>query len=309
MERTTEENKNVIPFFRDRSLMACVADGWKIFSRNWRAYLRFQGLHLLLAAAGTALFGFLLMRLVADCLLPAGLLWREGVPGDVLLAAYVPDAAFWTMAAVGLLCLVVGRGYWKGCVYTQIRLYRATDALPEKSGLVLRRDVRRAALRGMAEELFVTGFVLVSVGLLTAAAWYGSVWLLLLLIPLAVYVSVTARLLELRFLVQEHKPGRALRLSVLHDFRLFGGFLILSLLAFLPAAALVGVASLPVFILQCSWLTDAVGVLKGDAGGLPPYFDMMYILAALLQGFIYYFAFGLQRWILALKPLSNERAE
>lgn len=303
-----QKDKRIVRFHHDRSTTACIADGWRIFSLNWRAYLRFQWPYLLLAALGTALFGFLLMRLVADILLPVVLLRREGVPFEVLQMVYRPAPRFVAMLAVGALCGLVGLGYWKGCLYTQMRVYAATDALPAMKALFLRKDVRRVALRAIAAECVVALSLLLAGAALLCAAWAWSGWLLLIALPVLVYVWVASLLLELRFLLEGRSMGRSLALAAGHDVRRFGGYFVLALLSWLPAIALTCVASLPACVLQCAWLTDAVGVLKGDASGLPAYFSVLYVPMGVLQGFVACFAFGLQRWALALKPLPQAEA-
>lgn len=295
-----------IPFLKDRSNTACLADGWRLFALSWREYLRFQWSCTLLAAVGWALLSFMTFRFLVEYIMPIVLALNEGVPEELVFTGMLPDGAFVGKWLVAFVCFAVGRGYWKGMLYTQMHIYRAADAFPAKGGMVMRREIRKAALRGILSDFTIWCIAAVLVAVVAVCAVGLSAWFLLLLIPIFIYVYVTVRVFELRFLLHGGSWKSALANAVCRDSKRFGGFFIVLLLASIPVVTLFAVGGFPVLVLQCAEATDALGMLKGDLLGMPPYANWLYVLAATLQGFVGYFMLGLQRWALALKPLGRE---
>ncbi len=255
-------------FAKPRGVRACLADAWRAYALQPGRFVGFLLAPLLLSGLAFAAAGYMAARLQLDFLLPLRLLAEAAGGGALLPLVRVLPAEAWMWAGGALLAAAAGLFAWGGAAAAQVRFVQRSGALPGVCGRGPWADV--PACGGRALLMAAVVLVVPAVAVALAARPGAAAWRWLLPAVVAAYVLPTGAAAFVAYVVERRPLRSSLRVAVGGFRRLFGGFLLIGLLASVLLVPVALAASLPALTLLLSAGAGAMSSLMGDAAGAMP---------------------------------------
>ncbi len=246
-------------FYRERSYQACVATAWRLLINEYKSVLKYSWLQAVTAGAGVALLSFLLF---------VHYLW------------FTPAALAWV--AVVLLVYGLAAACWQSSAYVQVDFYRASGELPHCGSHRFAGNLRHRLGRSLLSLLlFVVALALIG-GSLYASLCLSPWWWIAVA---AVLGGVVVGGLWVQIVLVERAPLReSWKLLRSEGLKSLGSWFLVQLTGWLTVGVISLVFFLPTIVLSASYFVSHIGVINGDASGMPGYAAWLYFFAAWLAG-------------------------
>lgn len=258
----------------DFSVRRAAVEAWKRFALHWRAYVRFLWPFLLMAGVGTGAFIVALSMYLTQNAIPFVALVKSGFDTQVGLALLWPSWRVLAALVVGLLLCLLGQAALGGGFALQYK-----HNISSRCGMCVfkHKKLRRVWLqRSLRSLLLLLLYNLIHSCVIGLTVWltqaHSSLWWIpsaLICIGLLIAYSIAF----VHYVIYKRTALQTLRATFAH--RRLGAMIILFLLTAIPFGTLILVGQMPAGILLMAKLTNAWGVLLGDANGLPGYFDLL----------------------------------
>lgn len=306
MNTDVEKNVAWLSFEKTRSVRACLADAWRAYALQPGKYVVFLAIPLLLAGLAFTAAGYVVGLFYTDCLLPLRLFARTGADAAALWKAWDPPVRAWMLVGAAILLTATGFFAWSGAAAAQIRYVRRAGRLPRATDTAVWRDALCCGGRALAVaalETVVMAVVGGGVGWLCAKS--SGLWLALFAV-IAVYVCVTGAIVTVSYAVEHRSFRSSLSLATKGFLRMFGGFLIIGLLTFVPIGIVTFVAHLPLLTLQLSAHAAAMSCLMGDAVSAPALTPALYFSCGTMIGAFSLFNITMQLWAFSYRLAADD---
>lgn len=289
--------ENNLIFDKERSVKACIADGWRIFALNRGIYLKNIWVYLLLTGLTGAFLFELCIQYACERLLPAYRLTEmKGNPELVkLIALPALSEAVYLLLAFALFIVALYCSY--GRMWRMMKNFSAENQLPRPS-LHFSRSERSFALRMFGINLLFTVICIILTTLITAAALKWNLWIAVLLLPLFIYSFCTAGVSEIKYVLKDATLKESLVYGLKHS---LGTPFIIRFITFIPATALYVICSLPLMTYTLSEWSGHNSVLMGDASGLPAFLPILFFIINTFCLAISLWCATVRTWTLVLK--------
>lgn len=295
----------ISPFYGQRSLRGCVADGWRVFALKPKTYLAGLLPGALLAGVGLALIWTMVCRFCTEFLLPIRIYLQAGYTNDEAWQQFGPLTTDYVLGAaaclVGLLALLVGRA----CVWAQIGHYARTNSLPSLRTLLRPKSIAAHCGRLLVYNV-LTGLVLLLLAVpFSLLAVSGSEWWLLAVLPFWVFVLALAVPGRNAYLLAQGSLKTALKSGLREGWHHWGGYFLIMLLTAIPLLVAAAVLLLPLAPVTLAEFANVVNLLTNEPSGMPLYAQWTGRVLAVI-GFAGTFLVGtLQTWSLAFKAATS----
>lgn len=284
-------------FNKERSVKACIADGWRIFALNWRTYLKDLWVYLLLVGLTGAFLFELSVQYTCEHLLPAYRLTEMGGDPSLvkLIAAPAVTEAVYLLLALLLFIVAILCSY--GRMWQMMKHFCTHNQMPEFP-LYFSRHERAFALRTLCVNALFTVVCMVLTALVMFAALKWSLWIAAILLPLYIYTASTVCVCEIRFVLKGHSLNKSLRYTLK---RSMGIPFIIQFITFIPATVLYVVFCMPLSVYLLSEWAGNSSLLMGDASGLPSFLPFLFFTLNTLGLALSMGVTTIRTWSLALK--------
>ena len=282
------------------SIKACIIESWKTFAMHPGTFLKYLWFHLLIAGIGFGLFSAEVNKFNTEHILSTQKFIESGIDQEVANAIFAPSTSDILIAITACLAFLFSTYLMYGAIYTQIRFYKATDALPCSGPFSFWKELRKDGLRALMFDILLLLVTSLSISPVVVAAFYFNPWILLGIIPILIYWAVIGYNGRLQYVVEQKSLKTAIKNGFHTGHHKFGGFFILILLTSIPLALVSVIVFQPVSLFHLASCADRVPTLAGYPSGIAAEFLPVHILVATAGYFIYNFVFALQQWPLAL---------
>lgn len=250
----TEENTE---FYRERSYQACVSTAWRILFDGYRAVLKYIWPQVAVAGIGLALAAYFVF---------VHYLWLT------------PSALCWV--GVALLLYAVAASCVTAAAYVQIDFFRATGELPLKASFHFGGNLRSRLGRSVVCLLLFVLLAALFGASVYAALRMSAWWWFAVAVSVALFVVVG---LGMQFVqVERCSPRRAFSLMRREGLKSLGSWCLVQLTGWMTVWVASTVFFLPAAVLSLSYFVSKVGVINGDAPGIPAYAGWLYFFAVWL---------------------------
>lgn len=294
------ENNTIFEMNKYTSIKTCIIQSWKEFATNTKSYLKYLWFHLLIAGLGFALFTAESNWIYTEHIQSVNALIASGISPEVAKAMYAPS---WQVICGGILAFiayVIAMYIMMGGIFSQIRFYKATESLPSTGPFSFWREVKKDGIRAFIFDLILNMVLLLCSAIIGMIAWATSWWVLLLILPIFIYLTVIGTSGRMLYVVEKLPLKTAIPEAFKTGHHKFGGYLILLILTSIPVLLIYVIAMQPVAIFNLANSADAITRLMGDPSGIPPYTLPLYVVTATFAMFISGIAYALQQMPLAL---------
>lgn len=307
----TEELENnpldtIAPYHSNRSLRACIFDGWRIFALNFKRYLGQLSIAALLTGIGVGLVCWLASKLYAEHIIPTKLYIQAGNDSDLIWEVFKLQVMDYVMLAVDLIICIAFCSISKGILWTQVAHYSKEDTLSSKKFLLPNKEIFQSSSRILTYNATIFVAMFIPLAIVGAIAYLtGVLYLLLLIIPICIFVGVLAVPGRYAYMIERASLTQALRTTWQKGLHYWGGFFLITLLTAIPLTAVNAVFVLPFTTFPLSIFADTTSMITGEVTGLPNYFTAIGLLVAVVAFGCIFLVTTLQTWALALKSAAT----
>lgn len=287
-----------------RSLPACMVDAWKIFALNWKTFFSFQLPFLLLSGLSAALFIYSLLKLY-NTLLPTFTLYEEGFPLPYILEqVQYPGTQSIITLTLSLIFYLLGYLFSKGKLLTQIKEYKESRKFPKRKSF---RYLKEIGTLGTSTLVISFVYLLVACiisGVFCALALRVSLWFLILLLPIYLYISISLYRAKVFKAIGNVSTSN----SIIQGLFRIKGWSKSSLLIFIsgiPICLVLLILNTPVLALALSSVAYAKAEILSESASQSTTFTFVFIGTATFSFTLSRFAIEFQYWMLALQLLPK----
>ena len=281
MEPTTD-----LRLFRLRSNGAAIADGYRLYTGKFRRLFRRSWIMAIFYAVAASLLTYACINY-----LPVIAIGRLTGMGDATVDAHGALPVLLALAAVFFLLTTVGIAAHS---FASMNEHRQTDTITPPAHWYGMIDWR-IAVRALAAMLLVllptviAGIAAVGMGKL--ASGYLSQTAILIVYALLGLLALTATVpLNLTVMKYVLTPGSQLLTTLKETYgtgiRHWGGLFVVLLVSAIVCLLLCFATELPAVVLCMANLNSQLGLLQGDAAGMPEYMGWLTIIVFAVAGFI-----------------------
>ena len=293
-----------------RSLKSCIAASWKLLTDNPKLYLKTLWLGAAIGGIGLALAAYCASTLWAGLAVPYSLYVKSGIPEKEAATMITPSITAWITAIAGIVALFIGICAFKGKLWTFIRkatgLEKDDKSKKCRRALAIRKPELTTGLQAVSIDV-VFGILYVLIFSATfIAATHTSIWLLLILIPIFIYLYIIYIVYSVEILAYRAKAFPALKYSLSLGNRRFGGLLFVTALPAIPTIILSAAVCLPVVVMSFAISANAASVITGEAYGLPALFPALYIIVSAIAFTAASAIMSFNAWPVTLKVASEK---
>lgn len=289
-----------LSFNKDRGIKGCMADGWKIIALNWKGYLKVLWPYLLFVGICHAFLVEMMLQYVGEQAYPAWLMGTSLGDWQTAKLMAIPTWCNGIYLALTLILTLFANICLLARTFRTMTWYRRHDAMPtcKDIRLVLSCDdwqyIRRILIIGLCG---LAASVIVG-GLLGGVALKWSLWLLLPLAILMIFITstTTLSLFKYAWAGEKFKPSWGYALE-----NAFGLPFILMLLACIPIAIICFVLGLPEMLFVGCRLAAVKSMLAGDSYGLPAYMPFLFFIINTLCATMVNLVQSYFAWVVGLK--------
>lgn len=302
--------EQAIRYYKQRSLTACIADGWRITALGWKKLLKDTWIYAALFGLSTAFVLIQLTTILSRHVLPALRLQAEKADERLVSLIATPDALTACCFFLSLVLFIFSYYLYKGRAFTTIGYYKRHDRHCGLMPATLLQSDRRMILGLISVDgpLFLLSLLALSAALYSLTTPLGtglSVSLTVVSVVLLIVIASWGRIARIERTVNRLPLLAALKTGFRKS---LGTSFILLLLTALPLSLFVAVCLLPAAIYFLASLANADSVLVGDSSGMPGYLTFVFFLLTALGFTLSALAAELPAWALALKhSQANKR--
>lgn len=268
-------------FYKSRSITRCFVDGWKNVALNNKLHLRFLWLPATIAAIAMGFcLSTTLLFINSTYKIYALIDFVGNVTFEEMCELLQPHLTPLITMIVAWIAALFGYCLIKGAMITQIRMYRAADALPLMSAWTVRREILKDTSRIF---LFIMLRFVVLCLVLVPTVWLSlniSAWFWLLFGVLFVAIMLPSSLLRMYY----QQNAVTLRQLITKSWRTamsgFGKWSILKLMTSIFAIVCFGVLLLPELYVTLQTIAVSESSMLDPDVVLPPYFGAVAFLNA-----------------------------
>lgn len=289
--------ENNLIFNKERSVKACIADGWRIFALNRSIYLKNMWVYLLLAGLTGAFLSELCIQYICDHFLPAYRLTELDSDSELAKLIALPTLSETVYLLLAFVLFIMALYCCYGRMWRMMKHFSIENQLPRLS-LHFSRDERSFALRMFGINMLFTIIFLILTAFVTAAALKWNTWISVALLPFFIYTICTVCVCEIWYVFKGASLKESLAYGLKHS---MGIPFIIRFITFIPATALYVVCSMPPIVYALSEWAGYNSILMGDASGLPPFLPILFYVINTICLAISLLCITIRTWTLVLK--------
>lgn len=289
--------ENNLIFNKERSIKACIADGWRIFALNRGIYLKNIWIYLLLAGFTGAFLFELGLRYTCDRFLPAYRLTEINSNPELVKLIAMPTLSEVVYLLLAFILFIVTLYCCYGRMWQIMKHFSAENQI-RRLPLHFSHDERNFAFRMFVINMLFTIACFILTALISAAALKWNQWIAVMLLPLFIYTACTVCVCEIRYVLKKASLKESLVYGLKHS---MGIPFIIRFITFVPTAAVYVVCSMPPIVYALSEWAGHNSILMGDTSGLPTFLPILFFVINTICMAISIWCATVRTWTLVLK--------
>lgn len=269
-----------LSFDKDRSIKACIADGWRITANHWWGWLKNLWPVLLVLSTMYALWIEIFTQWLGRHALPALRLSQSGASPEIVRYVLSNDTLWLVYLFIATLGVVILTALYAGRTGLLINKLQGNNDIQAVIRPYITKQERRKGWRLLAVDAFyVLCFILIFAGIFILSNKVGKYWILWIALLPAVWLYSAAKISRVGGMCHSLTFSKAVILGLR---RSLGQPFIVLLLSGIPRL----LAGCPMLLIPCIYvlsnLTGYDSLLRGDEAILPRWLPLLFMIFNLL---------------------------
>lgn len=264
-----------LSFDKDRSIKACIADGWRIMTDHWRGWLKNLWPMLLILSTIYALWIEMVTQWLGQHALPALRLSQSGAAPEIVRYVLSNDILWLVYIFITTLGVVVMTALYAGRTGLLINKLQGNNDIQTVIRPYITKQERRKGWRLLAVDAFYAlCFILIFAGIFILSNKVGKYWILWIALLPAIWLYSAAKISRLGCMCHSLTSRQAITLGLR---RSLGQPFIVLLLSVIPRL----LAGCPMLLLPCIYILSNLAsydsLLREDESNLPRWLPLIFM--------------------------------